>query len=244
MTMIRLNPKKLIIVISVVSLVLGATYHFGPKVFLLYIINKNVSRSDTPNIYLTPKLRDIRPINLNHLKSGEIELNFISLKFPWKIKQKNIGETSNTFLFHEKKAVIISSIPKEDKIADEFLKGTPDEVKGLKKLIGEEHLHSDFDFIRLCLNTTPDDATLFTPKRLLGRITTMLMLRAIYEPLGGNIFEFNLNNGLRGFQFGEIGNKKMVTIHLFDDERQIFQVDFMSATQNEIDFVLSSIKVL
>ncbi len=132
----------------------------------------------------------------------------------------------------------------EDKIIDDFLKGTPAEVKGLRELIGEEHLRSDFDFVRLCLNTTPDQATLFMQKKLLGRISTMLILRAIYEPLGGNIFEVNLFSGLKGFQFGTVGEEQLVTVHLFDDERQLFEIRFMSATQSEIDFVLSSIEIL
>jgi hypothetical protein len=243
MTTRKLNLNKVIIAIPIAIFVLGATYHFGQKVFLLYIINKNVSKEKTPNIYLTPTYREIRLTSLKQLKSVEISTDFIKLKVPWSIKQQINTDFSSTFLFHEKKLIAISNKLKE-KIIDTFLNGTPDAINNLKELIGEDHLRSDFDFVRLCLNTTPDQATLVAPIKLLGRISTMLILRAIYEPLGGNIFEFNLGNGLKGFQFGEIGEEKTVEIHLFNDERQLFEIDFISATQTEIDFVLSSIEIL
>jgi hypothetical protein len=244
MTPRKLELKKVIIAIPIAMLVLGAAYHFWPKAYLLYTIYKNVSKEKTPNIYLTPTYRNVHSTSLKHLKSVEISTDFIRLKVPWSIKQQFNDENLSTFVFHEKKLISIYNKLNEEKIIAPFLNGAPDKVNNLKELIGVYHLRSDFDFIRLCLHTTPDQATFFTPNKMLVRIKTVLLIRAIYEPQGGNIFEFNLSNGLKGFQFGEIGDKKTVEVHLFNDERQLFEIHFMSATQAEIDFVLSSIELL
>lgn len=213
--------KKLIVAIFIIILLLGATYHFGPKAFQLYILSRNISKKLTPNSYLTPTYRVISPTNLNHLKSVNISTAIFKLKVPWTIKRKFSTDEETIFIFHEKKLLTIRNKLRKGKIIDEILTDNPDDAKNIKELIGEEHFHSDFTFIRLCLNTTPDQASLFMSNMMLGRISTILIMRAIYEPLGANIFEFNLYNGLKGFQFGEFGEKKMVTIHLLDNTKSI-----------------------
>lgn len=238
------KTEKRLIVMSIIILFFGAMYHFGPKVLLLYVIKKNISKEDSPYFYLTPIDRDVRPTVLNASKLKKISLESLRLTVPWEVKEKITNELLSTIVFHEKKLISIKSQFKEERIIDTFLKGTPEKIKSLKELMGEENLRSDFEFVRMCLHTTPDQATIFTSKKLLGRIWTLRILRAIYEPLGGPVFEFNMMNGLKGFQFGGVGEDKTVTIHLFDDERQVFEIEFVSATQSEIDYVLSTIEIL
>lgn len=241
----RLNKYiKVTLAVPIIILALGTTYHFGHKAFILHAINKHMSRDKMPNAYIIPVSRDIHPAVFNNSKTVETLTDHLKLKAPWKIKQQLDNELFSLVLFYDKRLITIHNRLKEEQIIDAFLKGTPEEVEDLKDLIGKEHLNSDFDFIRMCLNTTPDQATLYTPTRLLGKISTVLIMRVIYEPLGRNIFEFQLSNGLRGFQFRKDSEHELVRIFLFDEERLLFEIDFMLATQSEIDFVLSSIQVL
>lgn len=126
---------------------LGTAYYFGPKAFLLYIINRNRSQESTPHIYLKPTFRDIRATFSSHSKSDHISTDYVRLKAPWSLKQQSIGDISSTFLFHEKKLITITNVFKEESIIDGFLNGTPEKIKGLQELIGEGHLRSDFDFV-------------------------------------------------------------------------------------------------
>lgn len=239
-----MKNKRIILAVPALLLVAVITYHFGLKAFTLYAINKHVSREKEPNAYIIPVPRSVHPADFNNKETVEISTDYIKLKVPWKIKQQVDNKDYNSIVFYDKKLVTIYNRLKEETIIDDFFKGTPEEIKGLKNLIGEEHIHSDFDFIRLILNTTPDQATLFTPTRVLGRISTVLILRAMYTPLGDTIFEFQMGSGLKGFQFRKASEKKLVRIFLFNEERLLFEIHFMLATQGEIDYVLSSIEVL
>ena len=110
----------------------------------------------------------------------------------------------------------------------------------MKALLGEKNLKLEYDIINLCLNTSPDQATLFTPLKDLVKISTMLVLRAAF--IADKIYKFSINN-LKGFQFVTNENPNFVRVHLFDSKNQHFEITLISVSQDEIDFILSSIKM-
>ncbi len=66
----------------------------------------------------------------------------------------------------------------------------------------------------------------------------LLSLKSIYQ--SDNIYSFT-GTEIKGFQFNDPNNDKIVTVIFFFENDNGNQIEFFSMSQDEIDFVLSTI---
>jgi hypothetical protein len=111
----------------------------------------------------------------------------------------------------------------------------------MKRLLGEENISSEYALLDLCLTTTPEPVGLTTLTRELERTTLMLILKKAFSGLGDVIYRFSLGES-KGFQFGDPVTAGDVYVYLFSPSDRMFRMKFISMTQREIDFFLTSIE--
>jgi len=124
-----------------------------------------------------------------------------------------------------------------------LLKDDSNETQKAEFLYGGDNLESEYAFVNLILHTTPDQANLFKPLPELARVHPLLLYKLLYSNLGDVIYKFRIND-LKVFQFGNPQNTEHVYIHLFNNDDQVYRLQFVRATQAEIDYILSQIKFL
>ena len=95
--------------------------------------------------------------------------------------------------------------------------------------------------VNLILHTTPDHASLLKPYRDLLKIPPILIWRVLYTHLGDVIYNFELDN-LRGFQFGDPQDTEHIYVLLFCNKFMVFRLHFIGATQDEIDYMLTTVE--
>ncbi len=89
----------------------------------------------------------------------------------------------------------------------------------LRQLYGKEAFDSDYAFVHLMLNTTPEEITMRTPQRdVVGR-SMMLTFKAIAVPSADTEMFSIHNQDFKGFQYGNPQSKpKRVVVDLYADD--------------------------
>lgn len=242
--------KKVLITILIgLWLTIGASIFVAlifPQLVIAPYINYKFSKDKVPNAYITPIQRTVTASEAD--VKGHQEFTSYGLMFgvPWKEKPEKIERGSAIFFkFPDKKFVVLfdpESIPPPREI---LLKGNPNDVEKVKAFFGEGILDSNYDFYSHILNTSPDQITIFTPKKeaMSKAILVVLKTVLVITPSGGNIiYSFVTDNNIKGFQWGrdEVRGRTLVT--LFDQNDVQYEM-VIGGTQEEIDFILSSIEI-
>ncbi|WP_445945681.1 hypothetical protein [Shewanella sp.] len=118
-----------------------------------------------------------------------------------------------------------------------------DQIK-LEELFGKGNLDSDFDLVKLCLNTSPDTLTLLSSSNDFQLAMSAIIIRSIFIIYDGGTFEFELPSGLKGIQFGDPKESHTVAIFIYDNRKALYEINFGQFTQQEIDFILSTINII
>lgn len=101
-----------------------------------------------------------------------------------------------------------------------------------------------FDAYSKILYMTPDQVNPFIPTEKDRKNSSLLVIKATEFSLpeaSGSIYKFT-TPGLRGFQFNR-PNKKINNVLIFDRNENRYEITFVGFSQEEIDYVLSSIRV-
>ena len=126
----------------------------------------------------------------------------------------------------------------------QFLGDDPNDARRIKDFFGEEILGSNYSFYKHTLNTSPDQLTIFMPKKealaksILVVLKTVLVVGTAGE---GPIYSFETKS-FKGFQFGDPKTRHNVLISLFgggDKQHDIL----IKGNQEEIDYILSSMEI-
>lgn len=173
------------------------------------------------------------------------KLLFKNIRFtvPWELREKTDFDYSTIFEFVNKKGISISLQGKDESILSSLMDEGVSNFQESKLIFGEENLKSEYALVNLILHTTPDHASLLKPYRDLAKIPPILIWRALYAHLGDVIYNFELDN-LKGFQFGDPQNTEHIYVLLFCNKFQVYRLHFISATQDEIDHMLTSVEIL
>jgi hypothetical protein len=84
-----------------------------------------------------------------------------------------------------------------------------------RAVYGDEAAQSDYKFLTLAFNTTPDQASLFDSKADVARKFTLVLYKSIIVPGDTGIFEVQTPE-FRGFQYGDPSkHPKRVTVSLY-----------------------------
>jgi hypothetical protein len=190
-----------------------------------------------------PVKRTVQIPTTNAGKNNKVVSKWFTFKAPGLLVKKFDSEFAQAFEFDRGQRVLFSRQNEENSIVKALLGKNPREAAQMRLLLGKDNLQSEYAVINFCLHTTPEQAGFFSPKVELTRIQTMLILKSVFSQMGDVIYKFRLSQS-KGFQFGDPAMTDQVYVYLFDDSDRMFRMQFMAATQAEIDSVLTSIKNL
>ena len=225
------GKQKLFILLAVLTAVVALLIFLFPQVIIVAITKNKFSRDKTPYAYIIPVDRKLSTSISNIKKISENDCIDFKFSAPWELVERHVDEKSAIFFkFSKKKGIIVYLDNEEDKNLRESTE------------LGKESLPT-FENYTNVLNVSPDQITIFIPYEKAKEKAARLIEKAIYATYGEKIYKFKTKN-IRGFQFGDPNNENPVFVHFFDEKDRIFKMRFYSATQDEIDFILSSIEIL
>ena len=138
--------------------------------------------------------------------------------------------------------MIVSGQKDGDGVLSALLGDTPDQAEAMRQFWGPENLQSEYDVVKFCLNATPDRGGIFTGRTELVRLPSMLLLKAVYSPLGDVIYQYETER-FRGFQFGNPQTTQEIFVYLFDLSDRLFRIKLSAWDQDEIDLLLASVLI-
>jgi hypothetical protein len=237
----RRHKKIILISLPFVLILLGTGAYLLPKLALIIPIKVDYSRVGAPRIYLLPVDRLIRVAEDKRVGGVRRAGAWFSFATPFDIEKNFESEHAQAFLFGNRKSLVVSPQMETERMVKKLLAGETAENRKMKSLLGEENISSEYALLDLCLTTTPEPVGLTTSTRELERTTLMLILKKAFSGLGDVIYRFSLGES-KGFQFGDPVTAGDVYVYLFSPSDRMFRMKFISMTQREIDFFLTSIE--
>ena len=165
------------------------------------------------------------PIDLTDLSVSQepgIKLSYFGYEFevPWtdidQEKIKIIGGNKVIIPFRSGNVLMVWSGPPHELINGLFEQGKIDR-DALRKVYGDEALHSDYNFQRLILEATPDKITLFSTSKTVASQALLLMVKAMSVPGDPNSGIFTVQGKeFKGFQYGRPQTKHL-NVELFPE---------------------------
>ncbi len=239
----HLKSKKVIIPLVVLLIIAGVPFYFSDRLRLLSFIKNNYSKTKAPELYLIPITREAKLSKKIFRINSVVSYKSIQLKVPWELREKLDSGIATLFVFVNTKGILIDQQSKDESVFQGLLNQEPSEAQEMRRLFGEENLKSEYAVVNLILHTTPDQAGILNPLHKNAKIVSLLTWKSLYSVYGNVIYQFTLNN-FRCFQFGNPEKKENIRIHIFNDENQVYRLQFIRATQAEIDNILSTIEFI
>lgn len=235
-----LKKKKVIITITVLILILASlSCYFSLELSVLVPTKLHYSTVKTPSAYFVPSDRIVDGKAEDLAFKSSLSCKWFKFKTPWELQSKHEGSISNVFLVFSDHGVRKGI---EIRI-ENILITNHSKYHNFQQLLDKLNLTSEYLIADFCLRTTPDDAAFLTPKDKLAIIPSMLIWKDMYTVYGKIIYRFSVND-LKCFQFNNPESPNFVRVLIFDNLNRVFIINFMAATQEEIDSILSSIKFL
>ena len=200
--------KKLIVSAIIVSLILLGLIAYYPNLSLLYLIKSRYSVTKTPWAYIVPIDRKLDRSNSGLNSNQTFSFNGLKFRVPWKQLRANKKLETGLFLsFHgdKNRGIFVSSSEiSVTNIREKLIGQYPSDSKAIKTLLGNDLFKSEYDLYNQCLNVSPDQINIFTPKRELGKIFVLLMLKNILTRYDVKTFRFKTKY-LKGFYRLRVG---------------------------------------
>lgn len=236
---------KKAIVIFIILLIIGSL--FVPQIWLVPFFKIKFSKAKKPELYKTVIQREIKPSLYfdEEIINNTYSFYDFTFKVPWKdLVKKNERQNVVDLTFNQNKRVIIFD-PKDnlDMVKNLFALRSEKDQKKLRNFFGDDILKSNYSFCTIVLNITPEKINIFNSSNQIIVSSILLTLKAILPPSStGEIYNFEAGD-IKGFQFGDPKANKPILIWFFDKQDKQHEL-IISGTQQEIDFILSSIKVI
>ena len=237
----QLKRQKFFVLIVAFLVVAAFVFFLSDRLTLSLFIRNTYSKAKTPEMYIIPIARTIQPFNETVGTQFLLTYENVKFKIPWKLREKSESEFSTFYVFMNKKGIAISQQGKDESSRQRLLDEDGLEIQKSTSLYGEETLQSEYAVTSLILHTTPEQFSIFRPVAESAKIIPLLRLKGLYAAYGNITYKFNLGN-VRCIQFGNPQTTQNVYVHLFNDKNQIIRLQFVAATQAEIDHILSSIE--
>lgn len=236
-----LKSKKIIGLITILLVVFGVIFYLSIRLTIVVPTKLFHSKIKTPEAYLVPINHEIRIGDQVPELSYKLLFKNIRFTVPWELRKRTELDYSILFEFVNKKGISISLQGKDESILSGLMDEGVSKFQESKLIFGEENLISEYALVNLILHTTPDHASLLKPYRDLLKIPPILIWRVLYTHLGDVIYNFELDN-LRGFQFGDPQDTEHIYVLLFCNKFMVFRLHFIGATQDEIDYMLTTVE--
>lgn len=222
---------------AVAFVFIGAfVWFFGFQTLML--IETHYSYRHVPIAHMTPvELRD-RGINVS--EGTTLSAFGYDFEVPWKdVDAEHITRKRMIAIpFRSGLAILVGHGSSHD-LVDTTLENTKTDPQVFRAAYGDSALQSDYEFLKLALNTTPASIRLTDSKQDVVRKSALVLIKAIVVPGDSGIFEVQANN-FRGFQYGDPGkHPKRITVTLYSAdggvEFSFLQNDLSPVTISQAD---------
>lgn len=240
--------KKTIIIFSILLTFFIVGLISYPKIWTYHLISSKYSQVETPSAYIVPVSRLVEAPRENFTDYSSYRCDNLKFNAPWKVlreKEERENFMLLTFFSGTKKGIYMNrGKVTEYKIAERLLGDNPLEAKKITQILGAHTLKSNYTIISASYNTTPNQASFFKSSSDLRKIAILLNVKMIFtESTIKKIYKFETKD-IKGFQFGDTKDTNTVLVQIFSKYNRIHRMSILSATQEEIDFILSSMKTL
>jgi hypothetical protein len=192
---------------------------FGTQTF--FVLEAHSAARKLPFVKLTP----IELTDLSVSQAPGMKLSYFGYEFeiPWtdidKEKTKVIGGNKAIFVFRSGNALSVWSGPPH-KFMNGLLEQGKIDRETFRKVYGDEVLRSDYNFMRLILETTPHKITLLSTKKTAVSQGLLLTVKAISVPGDPNSGIFAVQGKeFKGFQYGRPQSPpKHLSVELFPED--------------------------
>ena len=197
-------------------------WFFGAQTFLVLEAH-NVSRK-LPFVKLTPT--ELTDLSISQAPGMNLSYFGYEFEVPWtdidQDKTKIFGGNKAIIAFRSGNALSIWSGPPHEFMNGVFEQGKIDRGT-FQKVYGDEALRSDYNFMRLILDTTPERITVLSSEKTAMSQGALLMVKAICVPGDPNSGIFAVQGKeLRGFQYGRPQNPpKRLSVELFPENGHV-----------------------
>jgi hypothetical protein len=235
------NLNKRVVFAVLLLTVAAGLYFLYPRLRIILPLKLDYSRVRTPEVYIVPIARQPAPLRLSPAAARPIMGEWFAFSAPWTLLEKSKKDSVEAFRFEKERIYAVSLQKKEDGFLRTLLGSDPEESRQMREYLGAEHFGSNYDAVEFCLNTTPESARFFSDPQELSPLPVLLILKAAFSPLGDVIYRVRIDQA-KGFQFGDPATATDVFVYLFDHSDRLFRMKFSFVNQEEIDYILGSIR--
>lgn len=199
-------------------------------------------KSTYPELYVAPTLHDIERPSVNSTIYSEFSIDAINFKVPWtQLPEQHAYQMGTQLQFAGGKSLSIIDRQYTFDLAADF----PNEIEEIKNFFGADRINSDYDLYTFVLMSTPDEIRKSSSLQEAQAKSYLLILKLLIPGIKlakDGIYSFATEK-IKGFQLGDTSTNSNAIIYFFgeNDELRIISV---SASQPEIDFILSSLDLL
>ncbi len=234
--------KKIIIVLSVIIFLIAVLVS-SKYIYFYYLEDIYYSTSYTKYdgvkeyVILSPEDKNIN--ERIDIKYVDTIAGIVKFKYPYINEKPKIKIKKKDFLIYEKidKSRKIVFVKKEDNLNYEI-------KRNIREIDSEVDTTNIFQVYNKIYSHIPKLNILMDSYENIKYDLRLTKLKSVLLPNGSdkNIYKFDLGT-LKGFQFCNPDNCSDTVVSLFDDKKE-YTLVFSNFTQNEIDFILSSIKII
>lgn len=232
--------KRRIIIISILIL-FSVLFYFRTNIItfvtIKFLMSDQVSRINTE--LTSHQLQS----NFQYKNKKELSSPNISLIVPWG-DYKNSEDRKYRILHTFDSGKSISFWKTDDLNLLEKFKADSDEnkIKTLKKIVGEDTMNDPFLFEKSIYSSTANDVKLFIPRTEAAKLLMFLPIKSL--SMFQTYIQYFTDDRIRGFQYDVAAKGKATVIHFFDKNNNDYEIIIGGdVNQNEIDFIISSIKL-
>lgn len=212
------RQRKWLVRVNVVLVAGFCVWHFG--VAALFVVETRYVGWKFPAVKNAPV--ELTDSSISEAAGRKLSYFGYEFEVPWddldEGKTKQIGKMQ-LIAFRSGNAVLFSRMaPKE--FVQTFLANTKIDPDNLRKVCGEEALHSDYSLHQLILEATPGQITLLTRREDAARSAMLLVMKGVMVPGEGESGIFRVRTDQReGFQYGDPQSRpKSLDVEIYADD--------------------------
>lgn len=178
---------------------------------------KQPPRSERPHIYVMPQPLPLEPCTLDPLTN--VTFAGYSFDVPWAVADSTeLGAQRDVLRvdFASGQVMAVSDLDELLRALEGLRKEDAQTREYIETMWGPQALESHYGFIRVVMETTPSDVTIFVhPMRAFGTKKLLTLKDELASNAATGLYTFEAGN-IRGFQFGDPSQATEVEVILFD----------------------------
>lgn len=225
----------LIVMVLVVGILASIIFFFFPQLWLAGVF---YAKYNQPQVQVVPANHQINIAKNSAADAKSYDYYGFSFSTPWGNPDQVLAGDGKLplLMFKNNKAVGISpGIQISEVVKGQY---SPTDIAKLKATFGEDALKTEYGYFTAMYELTPKDLDLLAMQQKVIGTTILLISKGAYLTGVSKIYAFNLAE-IKGYELDRFG--KSYQLQIFAPGDKILNLDLFGATQDEADYVLSTV---